>query len=63
MGLRAGESFFAGAMSESRGEAKENDGICGNAAHERTNTNPTHFDEKRVKMETTANGNGNNDIR
>jgi hypothetical protein len=36
MGLRAGKRFLAGAMSESRGEAKENEGICGNATHGRT---------------------------
>jgi len=38
--------FFVGAMSESRGEAKENDRVCGNATHGRTKTQFRHNFEK-----------------
>jgi len=43
-----GERFLVGALSESRGEAKENDGICGNATRGRTKTQIRHDFEKKI---------------
>jgi hypothetical protein len=52
-------------MSKSRGEQKENEGICGNETHERTKTQIRHnlLKKRKRKKETMARGKRNNDIR
>jgi hypothetical protein len=43
-------------MSESRGEAKENEGMCGNATHGRTKTQIRHNLLKKKKKKKGDNG-------